>query len=297
MTTSRQLMSLRRMSEELEKLENKNQKKYIQRRHSTISYETSHADCLERFETALKDAVNVKHKIRPDVRSEENFIQPVDTTLDTNKNVECQCSVKKYKGLPELESDIVINKNLPPNVTDIDTGVTDFTVCGVYAQDIMKYLKEIETKWVLRYDFLRLQRETNSDSRAILIDWIINVQVDDLCKYLMNLALIDHEFVVYLSSEVTAAALLLSRYVLKPNVEDAWTANLEYYTGYKRHQLDSCVRKLAVKLLEAEISKYQGPRLKFAIQSKYNCISRHPALCVNQILQKAIKGMLTTRLT
>ncbi|XP_029632953.1 putative cyclin-A3-1 isoform X1 [Octopus sinensis] len=398
MTTTRQLLSLRRMSEELEKLENKSQQKLIQRRHSTISYESSSTECSEQFETVFRDSVNVKHKVRLDICSDENYMRPDDGPVENYGNLECNCSSNKCKGLSLQISDFFTNKNLPPNVTDIDTGVTDFTNCGEYAQDIIQYLQEIEKKWVLKADFLRRQREVSCNSRGILIDWIINVQVhlkfceetlmltvklidvflavqntpldklqllgiaclflaskfyqqdilkvsqliyltdnsyskqqllstelfvlavmnfelsiptpivflgrfllaelhkrevEDLCKYLMNLALVDHEFVVYRSSEITASALLLSRYVLKPNIKEAWTPGLTYYTGYKRFQLDSCVKKLATKLLDVEISEYQGPRHKFALQSKYGCISHHPALSATQPLRKATKGMLT----
>lgn len=81
--------------------------------------------------------------------------------------------------------------------------------------------------------------------------------ISDMCKYLMNLALIDHEFVEHRSSEITSACLLLSRYILQGgNGDEAWTPGLIYYTGYKRTQLDNCVRRLATKLLESDMSEY-----------------------------------------
>ena len=79
-----------------------------------------------------------------------------------------------------------------------------------------------------------------------------------MCKYLMNLSLLDYEFVEHRASEITSACLLLSRYILREgSIDEAWTPGLAFCTGYKRTELDKCVRRLATKLLEADVSEYQ----------------------------------------
>ncbi|XP_078070010.1 G2/mitotic-specific cyclin-B1-like [Mustelus asterias] len=67
------------------------------------------------------------------------------------------------------------NEILP--VEDVDRKDGNNTMlCSEYVKDVYKYLRELETKQVVRPNYLMGQKITGS-MRAILIDWLVQVQV------------------------------------------------------------------------------------------------------------------------
>lgn len=66
-----------------------------------------------------------------------------------------------------------------------------------------------------------------------------DIQVRTVAKYLLEISLVDHRFLVYPPSLVAAAGMYLSRYTLN---RGHWDANLEHYSGYTEGQLIGCVR-------------------------------------------------------
>lgn len=404
--TSHKVISLRRLSEEMEVVDNHNSRKCVLRRHSINSFESFETDrfrdvIIDKNKTVFRDLENIHDKSAPNPKAVNCLDYEERECLHIIP--ECKSTLQKRFSLPF--ADISFNAvnsevhRVSDKIIDIDAEVTDIEMCAEYAEEIVRYMQELEGKWIIPINYLDEQTEVSETSRSILVDWLINVQVhlmfseetimltiklldvfllqqdiqldnlqllgvacffvaakffeqnipkvsqliyltdysytkrqllvmeqlvlqlanfelsiptpivflgrfllaephkreiSDMCKYLMNLALIDHEFVEHRSSEITSACLLLSRFILQGgNGDEAWTPGLIYYTGYKRTQLDNCVRRLATKLLEADMSEYQGPRRKFALQPKYNSISHHPALNATRLVRKAMKGMLT----
>lgn len=67
-----------------------------------------------------------------------------------------------------------------PAEFDIDSDNTeDCFMCPEYAKDIFDYLKQREEKFVL-CDYMPDQPSLNPEMRAILIDWLVEVQVSSL---------------------------------------------------------------------------------------------------------------------
>ncbi|CCG83623.1 Cyclin B [Taphrina deformans PYCC 5710] len=66
-----------------------------------------------------------------------------------------------------------------------------------------------------------------------------DIQVRTVAKYLLEISLVDHRFLVYPPSLVAAAGMYLARYMLD---RGDWDANLVHYSGYTESQLIGCVR-------------------------------------------------------
>uniref|UniRef100_A0A672S2N9 G2/mitotic-specific cyclin-B3-like n=1 Tax=Sinocyclocheilus grahami TaxID=75366 RepID=A0A672S2N9_SINGR len=113
--------------------------------------------------TAFVDITNVRSVIN----SEEK--------LEELKNVEC--NIEK---LEEPSSKAPIPPHLlPPEIPpefDIDSEhLSDSTHTAEYAKDIFDYLKRREETFVLQ-DYMADQPNLNSNMRAILVDWLVEVQ-------------------------------------------------------------------------------------------------------------------------
>ena len=48
---------------------------------------------------------------------------------------------------------------------------------GTFAKDIFKYLKNIECDYLPKQDYMKSQGDINGEMRAILIDWLVEVNV------------------------------------------------------------------------------------------------------------------------
>lgn len=66
-----------------------------------------------------------------------------------------------------------------------------------------------------------------------------DIQVRTVAKYLLEISLVDHRFLVYPPSLVAAAGMYLARYMLD---RGSWDANLAHFSGYTEGQMIGCVR-------------------------------------------------------
>ncbi|KAK3842337.1 MAG: cyclin-like protein [Linnemannia gamsii] len=66
-----------------------------------------------------------------------------------------------------------------------------------------------------------------------------------VAKYLMEVPLLDHQFLEHPPSRISAAALCLARKMMG---HDEWTANLKHYSGYPESELIPCM-KLMIEAL------------------------------------------------
>lgn len=86
-----------------------------------------------------------------------------------------------------------------------------------------------------------------------------------LVAYLLELLLQDYYGVTLLPSLKAAAALYLARQTLHPkgSSREAWTKQVEYYTGYSSSALEPCVRRLHALHLRAEGNNLHAVRDKY----------------------------------
>lgn len=82
-----------------------------------------------------------------------------------------------------------------------------------------------------------------------------------IAKYLMEISLVDHNFISFLPSHIAAAAMYLSRRVLD---KDPWDANLVHYSGYTEKEIEPVAEKmfnyLANPLHESFFKKYASKK-------------------------------------
>ncbi|XP_032529208.2 G2/mitotic-specific cyclin-B2-like [Danaus plexippus] len=80
-----------------------------------------------------------------------------------------------------------------------------------------------------------------------------------LAKYFVDLSLIEYSMAHYRPSELAAAALCLSLYLLSTKkLTDVWTATLSYYSGYKLEHIEPIMQKIAKIVINVENSKYRA---------------------------------------
>jgi len=118
---------------------------------------------FENLTNAGQDGRNVLPKMKTIVLAK----QTLKKVAKPKDSLACAAVVPYKKPLP-----------LPAGVIDIDADTKDYYLEPVYAQDVVDYLKGLEKKFSLNYEFLR-GRQTNPNQRGVLIDWIIQV-VDHL---------------------------------------------------------------------------------------------------------------------
>ncbi|TNN46404.1 G2/mitotic-specific cyclin-B3 [Liparis tanakae] len=79
------------------------------------------------------------------------------------------------QGAPKKRTAFIDITNVPPEF-DIDSeNSEDCYMCPEYAKDIFDYLKQREEKFILR-NYMPDQSSLNPEMRAILIDWLVEVQ-------------------------------------------------------------------------------------------------------------------------
>ncbi|XP_026731829.1 G2/mitotic-specific cyclin-B1 [Trichoplusia ni] len=85
-----------------------------------------------------------------------------------------------------------------------------------------------------------------------------------LAKYFVDLSLVEYDMAHYRPSELAAAAICLSLYLLSSKkLEDVWTPTLSYYSGYSFEHIDPIMRKLANIVINVDNSKCK------AVYNKY----------------------------
>uniref|UniRef100_A0A665U7N4 G2/mitotic-specific cyclin-B2 n=1 Tax=Echeneis naucrates TaxID=173247 RepID=A0A665U7N4_ECHNA len=83
---------------------------------------------------------------------------------------------RKKESVKKTNSSSVSSKNQIPGEFDIDSENSDnCSMCPEYAKDIFDYLKQREEKFVL-CNYMSKQPSLNAEMRAILIDWLVEVQ-------------------------------------------------------------------------------------------------------------------------
>jgi len=102
--------------------------------------------------------------------------KPRITRLATKRFQEGQEEhVKKEKEVVKVEN-VVERLTLPVGVTDIDDDARNPQLCSDYAFDIFLYLRKLEEKGAVKPNHL-LECPTNDKMRAVLVDWLVEVQI------------------------------------------------------------------------------------------------------------------------
>ncbi|KAM3967543.1 cyclin B [Aphomia sociella] len=85
-----------------------------------------------------------------------------------------------------------------------------------------------------------------------------------LAKYFVDLCLVEYSMAHYKPSELAAAAICLSLYLLSSKkIDEVWTPTLFYYSTYSLKHIDPIIRKISKIVLNVENSKYK------AVYNKY----------------------------
>ncbi|XP_030017483.1 G2/mitotic-specific cyclin-B3 [Sphaeramia orbicularis] len=137
-----------------------------------------------------KTATSVSAKNQANLKKSSS----VETTADTDKSEVDEVKVCKEEA--EVLNDAVapveelvaaappavhevpahLQKQKIPEEFDIDSeNAEDYFMCPEYAKDVFDYLKQREEKFVL-CDYMSKQPSLNPEMRAILIDWLVEVQ-------------------------------------------------------------------------------------------------------------------------
>lgn len=121
----------------------------------------------------------------------------------------------------------------------------------------------------------------------------VQVEHHILGKYLIELALLNHELCYIEPSKQAAAAACLSIAILNglSNPEKGWSKTLECYGGYKYSDFKLVLYKLAQCLLNAESSSYQAVRKKYS-SSTFGKMSVNPKLSGTLVKTLAAKAAL-----
>lgn len=89
----------------------------------------------------------------------------------------------------------------------------------------------------------------------------------NLAKYLVDLSLVEYTMAHYRPSELAAAAICLSLYLLSNHkLEEVWTPTLSYYSGYSLKQIEPIIGKLSKVVTNVEGSKYKAVYNKYMDQ-------------------------------
>ncbi|GBP22047.1 hypothetical protein EVAR_18688_1 [Eumeta japonica] len=80
-----------------------------------------------------------------------------------------------------------------------------------------------------------------------------------LAKYFVDLSLIEYSMVHYKPSELAAAAVCLSMYILSSKkLHDVWTPTLQYYSSYKLEDIEPIMKKMAKLALTADSANHKA---------------------------------------
>merc|ERR1712126_308375 len=135
------------------------------------------------------------------------------------------------------------DRSFPIGVADIDEkDLENPQLCAEYTQDVYAYLRKLEPSSTVRAGHL-LGCSINDKMRAVLVDWLVEVQVQFKLLQETLFSTIDQE----------------------ASMDNVWTLTLAYYSGYTMDAILPLVRRLA-----AIIVKTHKPSAKFqAVRTKY----------------------------
>lgn len=104
-----------------------------------------------------------------------------------------------------------------------------------------------------------------------------------LAKYFVDLSLVEYTMAHYRPSELAAAALCLSLYLLSSKqLQVVWTPTMIHYSGYSLEHLDPIIRKLAKIVVNVDNSKNK------AVYKKYSDTSVAKVATLPQLKSEAI---------
>lgn len=111
----------------------------------------------------------------------------------------------------------------------------------------------------------------------------VNMETLILGRYLLELALVDYDFVAVKSSMLAAAALWLA--VNMKKYDNIWDDTMVYYTCYRESDLFPLCRQLNELVRSAEHYKLQAVRVKYSASVLY-CVSSAPPLTKAHLSQE-----------
>ncbi|KRX10752.1 Cyclin-like protein [Pseudocohnilembus persalinus] len=191
----------------------------------------------------------------------------------------------QYKMIPQtlymtvMIIDKFIEKNQVPRSKLQLLGVTSLFIAGKYEEIYPPQLKEyvdltdktyrknevldMEGKIInslqfnitypYAYTFLdRFTRIINSNEKTLM-----------LCRYIIELALIDFKFVKYSQSMIAASSLYVANIILS-NKGPKWSDILQYTTQFTERDVRPCAKELCLLFQNAPNMKHQAVRRKFA---------------------------------
>lgn len=103
-----------------------------------------------------------------------------------------------------------------------------------------------------------------------------------LCKYILELSLVDMRMLKYKPSMIAAASIILSRIMM--DIDEIWTPTLQHYTRYEPNDLIECAL-CQVDLLKASQTKKQAPFKKYSL-SRFNSVALIP------VPEEKIQGLI-----
>jgi cyclin B len=102
----------------------------------------------------------------------------------------------------------------------------------------------------------------------------VTPEIHMMAKFLLELCLTEYSILKYVPSQLSAAALYISKKLYN---DTQWTPVLRYYSTYAESDLLPCVKEIAHVALNASISKQQAVVNKYN-GVKYLRISKEPRL-------------------
>lgn len=116
-----------------------------------------------------------------------------------------------------------------------------------------------------------------------------------LAKYFVDLSLVEYSMAHYRPSELAAAALCLSLYLLsRKSLEEVWTPTMIYYSEYTLEHIDPIIRKIAKIVVNVKNSKYKSVYNRY-LDPKLAKVSALPEL-KDEAIQELAKIPSTTYL-
>ncbi|KAL9859222.1 Cyclin-A3-4 [Arabidopsis thaliana] len=159
----------------------------------------------------------------------------------------------------------------PPKVEDFcyitDNTFTKQEVVSMEADILLALQFELGSPTIKTFlrRFTRVAQEDFKDSQ---------LQIEFLCCYLSELSMLDYTCVKYLPSLLSASAVFLARFIIRPK-QHPWNQMLEEYTKYKAADLQVCVGIIHDLYLSRRGNTLEAVRNKYK-QHKYKCVATMP---------------------
>jgi hypothetical protein len=101
-------------------------------------------------------------------------------------------------------------------------------------------------------------------------------RVHTLCKYFIEISMVDVRLLNFYPSQIAAASVYIARRMA--NMNQIWTSNLQYYTGYSVKDLENCILSLNQALIKySHSANLQTIYTKYA-DEKYGQVSLIPLI-------------------